>query len=88
MAAEGLASLSATALLFFDGIALVVAVQTGCGLLVPLASLLLREPPRARKRPDQYRRKWINMRSVLLSFVASVGLLCGACWVLCVFGLR
>ena len=67
MAAEGLASLSATALLFFDGIALVVAVQTGCGLLVPLASLLLREPPRARSGLTNIAAEWINMRSVLLS---------------------
>jgi MFS family permease len=67
MAAEGLASLSATALLLFDGIALVIAVQTGCGLLVLAASLLLREPPGRQASLTSVAAEWASMRSVLLS---------------------
>jgi hypothetical protein len=62
-----LASLSATALLLFDGIALVVAVQTGCGLLVLAASLLLREPPGRQGSLTSVAAEWASMRSVLLS---------------------
>ena len=46
MAAEGLASLSATGLLFYGGITTVIAAQT-CGLLVLAAAMVLREPRRA-----------------------------------------
>jgi MFS family permease len=67
MAAEGLASLSATALLLFDGIALVIAVQTGCGLLVLAGSLLLREPPGRQASLTSVAAEWASMRSVLLS---------------------
>ena len=85
MAAEGLASLSATALLLFDGIALVIAVQTGCGLLVLAASLLLREPPGRQASLTSVAAEWASMRSVLLSYGSSRSL-CGVCWVLCVSG--
>ena len=44
MVAEGAASLAATGLLLFGGVGLVITVQTGCGLLVLLASLFLSEP--------------------------------------------
>ena len=47
MAAEGLASLSATGLLFYGGITTVIAAQTVCGLLVLAAAMVLREPRRA-----------------------------------------
>ena len=47
MTAEGLASLSATGLLFYGDITSVIAAQTVCGLLVLAAAMLLREPPRA-----------------------------------------
>ncbi len=49
MVAEGAASLSATVLLFNGGINLVITTQTGCGLLVFLASLFLYEPTRSRQ---------------------------------------
>ena len=47
MAAEGLASLSATGLLFYGGITTVIAAQTVYGLLVLAAAMVLREPRRA-----------------------------------------
>lgn len=47
MAAEGLASLSATGLLFYGGITTVIAAQTVCGLLVLAAAIVLRKPRRA-----------------------------------------
>lgn len=46
MGAEGLASLSATLILFNGGIPAVVAAQALCGLLVLIAALFLREPAR------------------------------------------
>lgn len=46
MTAEGLASLTATGLLFYGGITSVIVAQTACGLLVLAAAMLLREPHR------------------------------------------
>ena len=65
MAAEGLASMSATGLLFYGGITTVIAAQTACGLLVLAAAMVLREPHRAKGEYKSLRNEWWNLGHVL-----------------------
>ena len=65
MAAEGLASLSATGLLFYGGITTVIAAQTACGLLVLAAAMVLREPRRANSEYKSLLNEWWDLSHVL-----------------------
>ena len=65
MAAEGLAALSATALLMFSGIELVILLQAICGVSVLLASLLLLEPPVRRGQLRSLSDEWEALWQVL-----------------------
>ena len=67
MVAEGAASLSATGLLLYGGVGLVIAVQTGCGLLVLLASLFLSEPTSERQRNKTLLAEFQTLCEVLLA---------------------
>ena len=67
MVAEGAASLSATGLLFYGGVGSVIAVQTGCGLLVLLASLFLSEPTSVRKHNKTLLAEFQTLCKVLLA---------------------
>ena len=65
MAAEGLASMSATGLLFYGGITTVIAAQTACGLLVLAAAMVLREPHRTKGECKSLRNEWWSLGHVL-----------------------
>ena len=65
MAAEGLASLSATGLLFYGGITTVIAAQTACGLLVLAVAMVLREPRRANSEYKSLLNDWWDLSHVL-----------------------
>ena len=65
MAAEGLASLSATGLLFYGGITTVIAAQTACGLLVLAVAMVLREPRRANSEYKSLLNEWWDLSHVL-----------------------
>ena len=67
MVAEGAASLSATGLLLYGGVGLVIAVQTGCGLLVLMASLFLSEPTSERQRNKTLLAEFQTLCEVLLA---------------------
>ena len=67
MTAEGLASLSATGLLFYGDITLVIAAQTACGLLVLGAAMLLRETPRVNSGYKSLVDEWGDLGRVLTS---------------------
>lgn len=78
MGAEGLASLSATLILFNGGIPAVVAAQALCGLLVLIAALFLREPARVNGGHCKQRSSHFGNNRCL----------CVGCWWHCVYGRR